>query len=48
MGQCARCGDRRDCRTYTPDAVDLCEQCHDLVILEWNIQRQEIGELIES
>ena len=45
---CARCGDKRDCRTFTVDAVALCALCLDLILREWSVRRAEIGELIQS
>ena len=45
---CARCGDKRHCRTYTAEAITICGPCLNLILLEWNLRRQEMGELIQS
>ena len=48
MTRCARCGNLRDCQTRTVYAIALCGECLSLVIREWHIRREEIGELLES
>ncbi len=46
--KCTRCDELRNCARFTINAVPICEVCLGLIVAEWAIKREEIGELIES
>ena len=48
MTRCTRCDEARNCQQFTIHAIALCESCLDEIIQEWQIKRQEIGELVTS
>ncbi len=46
--RCARCGKESNCQTFGVQAVQVCEECLVLIVLEWQIHQLEFGELAAS
>lgn len=44
--RCHRCGEERQCSTW--EHIALCIDCVTLILREWAIKRQEIGQLTEA